>query len=390
MDLKNILNSHNRFRSESLNLLPSENRMSKLALAYLSSDMGQRYFFKTPFETGNGISYTYAGTKYIEQIVDYGEELAKDMFHAKYVSLYPISGHQANLAVLLAYCKPGDAIVVFDTQYGGYPGLDEHKLPKYLNINVHYMPTLKGQHELLDYDACRLLVEKVRPKLVIYSSAHTLFPVNIKELTSIAHDSDALFVYDGSHPLGLIAGGRFQSPLSEGADIFIAGTQKSFPGPQGGLIATNTQAKPLEEVNHFVIVDNPHFHRIAALTATLSEMTLYGEAYANQVVKNTKRLALELFNAGVEVKYSEKGFSESHMFKLVLNDAFVKMTSLLSNANIMIDAAGRIGTAEVTRLGMKEDEMKSIAHFILSALQQQDVKKQVKEFVSNFSEVQYC
>lgn len=227
--LQDILKNHNSLRENSINLLPSENRLSNLAKEFLSSDMGQRYYFNSPFSTTNGISYSYSGTQYIEEVVNLGENIARKLFNADYVSLYPISGHQANLALLLAYTQPGDSIIVFNPMHGGYPGLDENQLPKHLGLNVHYFPVIKCMPEIIDYEKTKDLIYKVKPKLVIYSSARTIFPINIKEIAEYAHKVGSLFIYDGSHPLGLIAGRMFQDPLNEGADILIGGTQKSFP-----------------------------------------------------------------------------------------------------------------------------------------------------------------
>jgi glycine hydroxymethyltransferase len=391
--LLRIYDNHYSLRDNSINLLPSENVISPLAQKFMASDMGQRYYFKDPFVGSNGLSYSYSGTKYIEQIVELGEDIAKKLFCAKYVSLYPVSGHQANLAILFAFTKPGDSIIVFNSQYGGYPGLDKDKLPKYLNLNVHFIQTNIENSELIDYDATYNLIEKVKPKLVIYSSAHTLFPIDIKSLAAKSHEVGAKFIYDGSHPLGLIAGGQFQKPLQEGADVLIAGTQKSFPGPQGGIIATNHYIDELEKVNHFVIIDNPHFHRIAALTVALAEMQIYGEQYALQVIKNGKKLAKSLLEVGFEVKYEEYDFTESHMFKLQMNNNYQKFVKELENANIMIDTAGRVGVAEMTRLGMKENEMQIIALFMNRLSEGEKpihIKKDIASLRQSFKSVVYC
>jgi len=391
--LTDILNNHSALRNNCINLLPSENVISPLAKSFLSSDLGQRYFFKSPFSTSNGISYSYSGTKYIREIVELGENIARKLFNANYVSLYPISGHQANLAILFAFTKPGDNIVVFNTKYGGYPGLDKDKLPKYLNLNVFNLEVDENNTELINYAKSYELIERVKPTLVIYSSAHTIFPIDIKGLSEKSHKVGAKFIYDGSHPFGLIAGGVFQKPLQEGADILIGGTQKSFPGPQGAIIATNKYGKEIESVNHFVIVDNPHFHRIGALTVALAEMEKFGNQYAIQVVKNTKYLASELSVAGLPIKYKNRDFTESHMFKIELFVGFNGFVENLEKVNIMIDSAGRIGTAEMTRLGMKEHEMSIIADLIIQVYQGENlsvIKDKCICLREKFCDIKFC
>lgn len=390
--LLDLYEAHQALRQNSINLLPSENAISSIAKKFLESDMGQRYFFKDPFKGENGITYAYSGTENIEKILELGENTARNLFSAKYVSLYPVSGHQANLAVLFAFTKPGDNIMVFDSKFGGYPGLDKDKLPKYLNLNVYFIQNDIENPELIDYPATYRLIEKIKPKVVIYSSAHTLFPIDIKGLASKSHEVGAKFIYDGSHPLGLIAGGLFQKPLLEGADILIAGTQKSFPGPQGGIIATNKFEMELEKVNHFVIIDNPHFHRIAALTVSLLEMQEFGNKYAIQVINNTKQLANSLYLSGFDVKYFDRGYTESHMFKLKINERYSSFVKNLEKSNIMIDTAGRIGTAEMTRMGMKEAEMETIAEFInrVGSGRINELKEEVINFRRKFIEVQFA
>ena len=231
-----IYNQHTNYRQSSLNLMPSENLTSPLSRKFLSSDMGSRYFFKDTFSSKSGLSYSYSGTKHIDEIISIGEGLAKKLFKAKHASLYPLSGHLASMAILFGFTKPNDNIIVYGSEFGGYPGLDKDKLPKYMNLNTFHFPVIEGKPELIDIDKTLELIYEIKPKVIIYSSAHTLFPIDINKIATASKDVGSVFVYDASHPLGIIAGGLFQSPLEEGADILIAGTQKSFPGPQGGLI----------------------------------------------------------------------------------------------------------------------------------------------------------
>lgn len=165
-----------------------------------------------------------------------------------------------------------------------------------------------------------------------------------------------------------------------------------FPGPQGGIVANNDHSKKIEDVNHFVIVDNPHFHRISALTVALSEMQEFGTAYSKQVVLNTKCLANELFNLGFPIKYEEFSFTESHMFVVELKEEYLMLVKSLEKSNIMLDSAGRIGCAEMTRIGMKPKEMKIIANFIFRALNNEEptsLLKDVLNLVSGFQKTHY-
>lgn len=387
--LKEIYSEHESLRSGGINLLPSENQMSPLARAFLMGDMGSRYFFSSPY-SDSGIKYSYSGTDFIEKIVTLGHSIAVELFKSRFVSFYPISGHNANLTLLLRYCKCGDNVVVFDPAYGGYPGLDRNKLPGSLGLSVHYFPVREDIPELIDTDRSIELLMKTRPKLIIYSQAHTLFPVPLEKLLQASRETDSVFVYDGSHPLGLIAGGIFQDPLAEGADYLVGGTQKSLPGPQGGIILSNTEN--IEQYEHFITVDNPHFNRIAATIVTLAEMKEFGREYAGNVVNNTRYLAGKLFERGFSVLYPGRGFTDSHMFKIKVDGNYPELTRKLQLAGIFLDSSGRIGCGEMTRFGMGEHEFDHIADLferISKATDPSAFRKEVRDLRSPFGTVHY-
>ncbi len=388
MKIIELIKKHDQYRKNCINLMPSENFLSYDSRYALQSDLGRRYFFQTNYKISENATYSYRGSKYISEILISCQKLSMEVFKAEYVSVYPISGHLANIGILLSLTKPGDTIVCHSPAFGGYPGLDKNTLPKYLNLNVEYFPMDKEIIENIDLLETEQILEKIKPKVVIFSSANTLFSPPIKELKRICKKNGVILVYDGSHPLGLIAGGKFAHPLDDGADILVGGTQKSFPGPQGAIIATNSMIKDIKNVEQFVMVDNPHFNRIAALAVSLEEIKVDGEDYAEQVIKNTKALAKELDNNGVRVKYPKLGYSDSHMLKLVINKNFEAYCKKLEDFNIIIDGAGRIGTNEITRIGMKENEMreigKVIGKIINSKCDNSEIKLKVISLVSKF------
>ena len=345
-----ILKKHEAYRNRCINLSPSENVMSPAAKQAIQNDVGNRYYFDTIYSPSEGASYSYAGSKYISEMLIECQQTAKRVFEANYVSVYPISGHLANIGIIFAFTSLNDSIICHSPESGGYPGLDRERLPKYLNINVKYFPMRNDITTMIDIEKTIDLIRQVKPKLVIFSSAHTLFPPNISSLVGICKSINCKIIYDGSHPLGLIAGKEFIDPFKDGADIFVGGTQKSFPGPQGAIIATNKYVNEIKSVEQFVMVDNPHFHRIAALAIVLVEMDKYGEKYASQVVRNSKALARKLSEYGLPVLYKEKDFTESHMIKLEVFLGYENFTRTLEKVNIIIDSAGRIGTNEMTRM----------------------------------------
>ena len=393
MDFMNLINGHDEYRSKCINLVASENRLSPLASLALSSDMGHRYFFKKIFETETGLKYDYCGAKYIREMYEATEDVAKKLFGAEYVNLEMLSGHLANLNILFSYCKPGDTIICSDTLYGGYPGLGVDKLPKYLGLNVKFLPQtqIAGDVDLIALE--RLIVES-SPKIVMLSSSITLFPFPVREVSSLCHKYNVPFCYDASHPLGLIAGGEFQDPFGEGADLIIGSTHKSFPGPQGGIILGQGQFANVEDATDFVVVDNIHPNRIAALGVTLYEAEEFGQAYAKQVVKNAKALSQALIDRGFSVAFQDKGCTESHQFLLIKDfGSYSEFASNMEKIGIILDNSGRIGVGEITRLGMTESEMATIANFfelVVSHGVASSIENDVTSFMSEFSAAKYC
>ncbi|MBI68479.1 MAG: hypothetical protein CMJ38_00350 [Phycisphaerae bacterium] len=390
---KSIMYKHDDLRKNCINLLPSENMLSPMAKNALLSDMGQRYFFKENYEIDSSIKYSYHGTKHIGELIDYGEQIARELFEVDYASLYPISGHMAVVSALSSIPNKDGTILTYDPMYGGYPGLDKNKMPKYFGFNIESIPVEKDIPEKINLNKLNKLMDCLNPTAIILSSAHTIFPYPLEEIKKICRN-DCLLIYDASHPLGLIAGKKFQNPLKEGADIVVGGTQKSFPGPQGGIILTNDYSNQLRNIEHFVTVDNPHFHRIASLIVSLIEMKHFGIDYADQVVRNTKMLGSSMMKLGFPVKYKDFGYSESHMFKLNLFEEYNIFSRTLEDINIIIDTSGRVGTNEMTRLGMKEDEMVEIAKFIERGYfhreNKKNLRKEIIDFKHSFKTEKFC
>jgi glycine hydroxymethyltransferase len=227
-----------------------------------------------------------------------------------------------------------------------------------------------------------------RPKLVLVGASLILFPYNLRWLRGACDDVNAVLAYDASHVLGLIAGGEFQHPFLEGVDILTASTHKSFPGPQGGLLASNR--KDLFDRAMDTIMwrtqDNAHWNRIAATAQVLLEMKSFGSAYAKQVVANSQALGRQLDKWGFPVKFKGLGFSRSHQL-LIDVDALKETWHLapwefadrLETNNLIVDAVGRIGTNEITRMGATEEHMQTVAGLMARAARGEDVRKEVEE-----------
>jgi glycine hydroxymethyltransferase len=250
----------------------------------------------------------------------------------------------------------------------------------------------------MDLKRVKKLISQNRVKLTILGASCILFPQPIKEISGYIKDSGYLShcVYDGAHVLGLIAHGQFQDPLREGAEVLFGSTHKSFYGPQGGIILTNS-SEHAESLRNFLeidletgigLVDNPHPNRIAALGIALEEM-LNDRDYGTRVVQNAKALAHALDELNVPVRFRERGYTESHQILLDTDQNRAReFCYQLEKNGIFIDIGGRIGTSEVTHLGMNSKEMEEIAKYIAEIYHkgsQSDLKGTISKFIRDWN-----
>ncbi len=394
MEILSLIKAHEDYRQRTLNLCASENMASPLVRNVLASDLGNRYF-----------SEYYGGTKFIRQIKESAESLAKEVFNCKFASVFPVSGHMCDLAAVLGLTDTGDAVAMVSTSVGGYP----FKLSLFGRTRVD-LP-FDEQKQNIDLATLKEFLEDKHPRLVILGASFLLFPYPLQEVSRLCHKLGVSVVYDGSHVLGLIAGHEFQNPLGECQPSLLFGsTHKTFPGPQGGLLLGNdydmfTKTSRLfamqEDVYLFdpdrgtILVDNPHPNRIAALAVALAEMKAFGGAYAQQTIRNSKVLAKSLDACGIDLLGNGLGFTESHQIVLKTADAKngEKIKNRLEECYILADMGVRISTAEITRRGMKEKECVKIAEIISEVLKETRdpalIKRDVQELVDGFQTIEY-
>lgn len=387
-EILGLVQKHEQWRGqECVNLIPSENVMSPAVRSLLSSELVHRYTSRNHF---------YMGTGFIDEIEQYGEKLAREIFGAETADLRPISGHVADLIFLASFTKPGDKFVCVSADDGGYPGMGEEGLSSLLQLQMLSFPFSKERMNIKVEESANIILQK-KPKTIIFGESFFLFPHPVKELAKAAKEVDAHVGYDGSHVMGLIAGGNFQNPLKEGASALFGSTHKTFFGPQGGiLLADKKDGERMKERIYPMFVDNAHWNRIAALTLTLAEMKRYGRTYAAQVIRNAQTLAKILIEHGFPVVAAEYGGTKSH--QVLLDYGGYKqgraVAQKLEKANIIVDSGVRLGTCEVTRRGMKEKEMEKIAgvikKVIIDGVDPRRVKRETIKFAKEFGTVEYC
>ena len=400
-----FLESHNEWRKNCINLIASENVMSPFCEKFYVSDLMHRYAEGLPFKR------YYQGLKYIDKIESLTEKEFKKHFNANFVDIRPISGTIANFAVFSALAKRGDKILTLGIQGGSHISHEEIGATGILGLKVFHFDFNKKME--IDLEKTEKKILKLKPKFIVLGGSLIPFPFPIKKLKLICQKTETKIVYDAAHVFGLITAGLFQDPLKEGADIITASTHKTFPGPQGGIILGNIDKELQKEISKKVFpgfTSNHHLHRIPALYSALKEMQKFGKSYSSQIIKNAQFLANTLYGFGFNVLGKESGFTKSHQMGIDVKEfgGGTKVADTLEHANIILNKnilykdeldpknpnGVRIGVQEMTRFGMKEKEMKTIAEFIKRVVIDKEspekIKKDVIKFRKNFKKVKYC
>ncbi|MCG2872418.1 MAG: serine hydroxymethyltransferase [Acidilobus sp.] len=401
-----LTNAHNMWRlRESINLIASENVMSPAAMAVYVSDPMHRYAEGKPFKRH------YQGVKYIDELEVLANELMGRLFETDMVDLRPVSGTIANAATFRVLAQPGDKAVIAPVQAGAHVSHTKFGTLGALGIQQVDLP-YDEERMNVDVDRAVKVIEEVKPKFAVLGGSVYLFPHPVKEIAEAVHSVGGKLVYDAAHVLGLIAGGVWENPLKHGADVMTSSTHKTFPGPQGGVILASNR-EVFKEISKTIFpwfVSNHHLHRLPATAVTALEMLEFGRQYADQVIRNAKRLAEALAERGFTVLAEHMGYTMSHqvLLDVTKQGGGAKAAILLEEANIIVnknllpkdppeavkDPSGlRIGVQEMTRFGMKEDEMDVIADFMERVLikgeEPSKVREEVKSFRSNFTKVHY-
>lgn len=402
LKIKNITKEHHKWMENSINLIASENITSTSVREALASDLSHRY------AEGTSGCRLYEGCKYIDEIEDITVDLSKKIFNAEHANVQPTSGVVANLAAFFALTNCNDSIMALEVPVGGH--ISHARVSAAGVRGLHVIPHPFDQEKMnIDVDAMQKEILTKKPKIVLLGGSLFLFPHPVKEAKEAADEVGAKVMYDGAHVLGLIAGGKFQDPLKEGADVVAGSTHKTFPGPQGGIIlCKNDISHKIDDAVFPGVVSNHHLHHLAALGIATAEMLEFGSAYAGQTIKNAKALAQSLHEEGFNVLCEDLGFTESHQVAMDVSNLgdVAKLAKSLESNNIILnknllpwddvnrsdDPSGlRMGTQELTRRGLKESEMAEVAAFIKKvAVDGADVKDDVSEFMSQYNKVHYA
>ena len=422
-EIRDLLMEHNDWFSKSIPLIASENITSHAVDEACASDFSHRY------AEGWAGERVYAGTRYIDNVEEICMELAREYFKSNFADVRPISGVVANLQMYNTFTSDNNGKMCCMSIIRG--GHISHG-PRFAKsgreifgtagttrgLNIEYL-AFDNDEMNLDIDGSAKIIREFEPELVLFGGSVFLFPHPVKELSEVAKEVGAYVGYDGAHVAGLIGSGYFQDPLREGADAMTMSTHKTLPGPQHGTLVSNREdlVERFKSSAFPALLSNHHLHNVAGLAVALAEMLEFGKDYHKQVIENAKALGQALNERGLSVLMEHKGFTQSHqiLVDIVEHEKSIGLggdiEKLLETGNIILNrnliprdlAEGRhyqnpgglrIGTSEVTRLGMGKSEMQDIAEFmkniIIDKKDPKIVANEVAEFRREFQQIKYC
>jgi len=403
-EVSELCRSQDRWRAQTINLIASENVLSPAARALLDSDFHHRYAEGHP-----GQRY-YEGTRFIDEVERRTHDLVARIFSADHVDVRLPSGTTANEAVFSALMKERGTALAHGIAGGGHISHARiGALGKHAD-RILELPRLPDGFRL-DPEATAAMIRAERPRLVVLGRSLFLFPEPVAAIRPACDEVGALILFDASHVLGLVAGGRFQDPLAEGADVMTASTHKTYFGPQRGIIAANGRTEEFwKAVDRAVfpgITSNHHLFSLPSLYAASLEVTEFGRDYADAVVRNAKALAGALADRGFGVAARELGYTESHQVAVdVGDDGGGKAcahrlcdSGIVTNFNLLPGEPTknarnprglRLGVQAMTRLGMGEAEMDRIAGLMHACLKDgKDVTADCRGLREEFSTIRF-
>lgn len=390
-----------------VNLLAPEAPTSPSVRALWSAEVGIR---AAEGHIGPGNRW-FVGTRYIDQLEALCVELLKRAFGSGYADHRLLSGMLGNLTVYSALTEPGEVIMSIPKPSGGHSSNRPDGPAGVRGLRVVDVP-MDPQEMTVDLEQFRKTAPLVRPRVVALGATMTLFPFPIRQMAEVVSDWGGHIYFDGAHQLGLIAAGLFQDPLREGAAVMTGSAGKTFSGPQSGIIVWDDPSLTagFSEAIFPVLVATHQVNRVAALALAAAEFLAYGKPYMEQIVANAQALGAALEARGVPVLAAHKGYTQTHQVIANVGDfggglgaaGLLERANIIANKNLIpgdrpqdwdTPSGLRMGTIEVTRLGMGVDEMESISEFMAQVLVEgvppEQVLEEVIEFRQPFQEMYY-
>jgi glycine hydroxymethyltransferase len=400
-EIYQILQGEEKRQVEGLELIPSENYVSRAVCEALSSVMTNKYSEGYP-----GKRY-YGGQEFTDQIETCAIERAKQLFGAKFANVQPLSGAPANIATYFALLEPGDTVLGMDLSHGGHlthghPVTAITKIFRFVRYGMKDVET--GE---IDYDALRETALKEKPKMLL--AGYSAYPreLDYEKFVSIAREVGALAVMDIAHIAGLIAGKVAQNPFDFGFDVMTTTTHKTLRGPRGGMILTRDNEEIAKKIDKMVfpgLQGGPHMNVIAAKAVAFGEaLSPKFSTYAQQVVQNAQAMADVFLKENIRLI---GGGTSNH---LILADVFGSLgitgdeaqraldeVGITVNKNVIaddtrkpLDPSGiRFGTPAITTRTFSEEECRFVAERMITVLKNHtdaNIKEKVCKEIQNLA-----
>ncbi len=386
-------------QSEEMEMIASENYVSKAVLEAMATVLTNKYSEGYP-----GKRY-YGGNGFIDEVENIAIERAKKLFSAEHVNVQPLSGSPANAAVYMAFLKPGDKVLGLKLDHGGHLS---HGHP----VNFSGMLYNFVQYEVnpetgyIDMDEVEKIALKEKPKMIVAGYSAYSREIEWERFKEIADKVGAFTFADIAHTAGLIAGGEMKNPVSI-FDVVSTTTHKTLRGPRGAMIMCKEEfAKQIDRAVFPGMQGGPHDHITAAKAVAFGEaLNDDFKVYAKQVIINAKVLAQEFKTYGFKVisdgtdnhlmvvDMTSRGISGKETETLLDRIGIsVSRSTIPNDPNPPMNPSGvRYGTAALTTRGMGEDEMKRVAVWINSAIEEKNnvqaldrIKEEVKKLCLEF------
>ena len=356
-----------------LELIASENIVSEPVMAAMGTVLTNKYAEGYP-----GKRY-YGGCQCVDEVEALAIERAKKLFGCDYANVQPHSGAQANMAVFIAMLKPGDTVMGMNLDHGGH--LTHGSPVNFSGLYFNIVPYGVNDEGYIDYDELERIAVEAKPKLIIAGASAYCRTIDFKRFREVADKVGAYLMVDMAHIAGLVAAGLHPSPIPY-ADVVTTTTHKTLRGPRGGMILANQAAADKFNFNKAIFPGTqggPLEHIIAAKAVCFGEaLKPEFKTYQEQVVKNAAVLAESLKNEGFKIL---TGGTDNHLMLVDLRGMEISGKELQNrcdevyitlNKNTVpndprspfVTSGVRIGTPAVTSRGLKEEDMKVIAHLI--------------------------
>ena len=372
-------------QAEGLELIPSENYVSRAVKEAMASSLTNKYAEGYP-----GRRY-YGGQEFTDQVETLAIERAKELFGAAYANVQPLGGANANIAMYMALLEPGDTVLGMDLSHGGHltHGHPVTYLTKVFNFVRYKMKDIETGE--IDYDDMLRVAKEVKPKILLAGFSAYPRELDYEKFVAIAREARAVAVMDIAHIAGLIAGKAAENPFDYGFDVMTTTTHKTLRGPRGGMILTRENEEIARKIDKSVFPGfqgGPHMHQIAAKAISFREaLSPSFQMYAKQILLNTKAMERVFTEHGAHMI---TGGSDNH---LILLDAWASFGISGGEAEALLDRAGitlnknaiaddtrkpmdpsgiRFGTPAMTTRGFREAESAQVAEIMIDVLTKRD------------------